>query len=877
VDTPEQEQHKQPPSGREMSLPPGFGTVLALLACLAAAWLAAGSTGLLAHPLRRALTLIALGAALLAPRLGTLRPALRALLTPLVAVLAAYLAMLPARPANILAAALVLAFFAFLNDGRGKNPFLAGATAVVVLALYVLARTSIPWLWLLADRIGRAAGTLGGVTGAPLHVGASFAGLDFLLVMSLFWALSLRYTKPPRRTRALSGFVAIAGGHLVYLIVLAQAPHLLAALPEPAGQAGGSLARWLHKALPWNAPVIAGLIQLAIAGAMVRWATWSPTTDGEPAARPTLSGRARVTLVAAALSMAILVPVVTTLSAEPLDLTGRKIVFYEKGFLNWLKPTHGSYGRLSSGMYGMLPVFVESLGARSVISPELAAEDLENADALVLLNPNEPWADGQLDRIHTFVRQGGSLLLMGEHTEIDPNGSNRFNEVLAPTALRVRFDSATFAVGGWLHSYETISHPVTTGIPDDRNQFGVVIGASVQTRWPARPLLIGRWGWADPGDEASERAMMGNGRYDSGERLGDVVLAAEQPLGQGRVIAFGDTSSFQNAIEVTSHVFTSRLFAYLAGSAGNAHPWWRQLLGLLACAFLTALLCWRSSLTRTVLVVLGLAAAVVICQQTTATAANSLLPDGRATTPNHLAYIDASHLNAYSGESWRPDGIGGLALTLMRNSYLTLALPELTSARLEKAGLLVSIAPTRAYTETEIDAIAEFVDGGGLLVINAGYDDAHASEPLLERFGFGFGTDDSIEPAPLGHFKSPYLESNSRRVYVRFHAAWPIRCTDPNAQTVAYGRDNQPVAILRRVGAGQVLFVGDTGFALNKNLEQENGQPFEGLRENADFWRWLITLLRDEMMWFPPALQGPAHTTATESVTGGATAEEVQP
>jgi hypothetical protein len=298
-------------------------------------------------------------------------------------------------------------------------------------------------------------------------------------------------------------------------------------------------------------------------------------------------------------------------------------------------------------------------------------------------------------------------------------------------------------------------------------------------------------------------------------------------------------------------------------------------LGVLACAFLAALLCWHSSLARTILVVLGLASAVVICQQTTAAAGN-VLPDGRATTPNHLAYIDASHLNAYSGESWRPDGTGGLALTLMRNGYLTLALPELTSARLEKAGLLISIAPAQPFTQSEIDTIAEFVEGGGLFIINTSYDDARASEPLLQRFGFGFGQNDSQEPAPLGHFKSPYLESDSRRVYVRFHAAWPIRCTDPNARTIAYGRDNQPVAILRRVGAGQVLFVGDTGFALNKNLEQENGQPFEGLRENADFWRWLIALLRDESMWLPAALQSPADTTESAPDQAPA-AEEVQP
>ncbi len=871
----EQEQCEPRPTGHGECLPPAFGTVLALLACLAGAWIAAGSTGLLAHPLRRILTLAALAVALLAPGTGTLRPALRRLLAPIVAVLAAYMVMLAALPANILAAALVLAFFAFVSNEKGRNPFLAAAAAVAVFGLSVLARTSIPWVWLLADDAGRFIGTIGGLAAPPLRVGATFAGLDFLLVMSILWALSLRYTKPPRRARALCGFFAIAGGHLVYLIGLAHVPNLLAAIPEPIDPIGWSLARLLHEALPWNAPAIAALIHLAIAGAMLRWTAWSPTADNGPVAPPVLSLRARSALAAAALSMAILVPVVATLYTHPLDVQGKKIVFYEKGFLNWLKPTHGSYGRLSSGMYGMLPVFVESLGATSVISADLSEEDLRNADALVLLNPDQPWADGQLDRIHSFVRRGGSLLLMGEHTEIDPNGSNRFNEVLAPTAMRVRFDSATFAVGGWLHSYETIGHPITTGIPDDRNQFGVVIGASVQTRWPARPLLVGRWGWSDPGDEASERAMMGNGRYDGGELLGDVVLAAEQPLGRGRVIVFGDTSSFQNAIAVTSHVFTSRLFAYLAGSTDDAHPWWRQYLGVLACALLMALLCWRSSLARTVLIVLGLAASVAICHETSS-GADNVLPDGRSASPNNLAYIDASHLEACSGESWRPDGTGGLALTLMRNGYLTLALPELTSPRLEKAGLLISIAPARPFSPAQIEAITKFVNDGGLFVMNVGYDDARASAPLLTQFGFGFGQDDALEPAPLGHFKSPYLESDSHRVYVRFHAAWPLRCTDPNAQIIAYGRDNRPVAILRRIGAGKVVLVGDTSFAMNKNLEQESGQPFEGLRENADFWRWLIALARDETMWIPPALQSVPNTGNNNPVPN-VPAEEVTP
>ncbi len=168
------------------------------------------------------------------------------------------------------------------------------------------------------------------------------------------------------------------------------------------------------------------------------------------------------------------------------------------------------------------------------------------------------------------------------------------NDVLAPTVMRVAFDSAEFAIGGWLQSYEAMSHPTSAGIDDQQNQFGVVIGASVEARWPARPLLVGRFGWADCGDARNVgEALLGNRRYDPGEKLGDVVLAAEQPLGAGKVICFGDTSMFTNGLTVGCHEYTSRLFAYLAAGGETPQATWRQLVGLDVAVLLRVVLIWQ--------------------------------------------------------------------------------------------------------------------------------------------------------------------------------------------------------------------------------------------------------------------------------------------
>jgi hypothetical protein len=192
----------------------------------------------------------------------------------------------------------------------------------------------------------------------------------------------------------------------------------------------------------------------------------------------------------------------------------------------------------------------------------------------------------------------------------------------------------------------------------------------------------------------------------------------------------------------------------------------------------------------------------------------------------------------------------------MRNNYLTHCLTEFTAERIEKAHLLISVAPSRGFSRKEQELVRDFVINGGTFIIMTGPDCAHPSRSLLSSLGFSIGVPepDSPEPAALGHFKSPYLSFGDQQVFVRFHAAWPVYCNDSNARVIAYGQNETPIIIIRSIGAGKAVVIGDTCFAMNKNLEWEGGQPFEGMRENADFWRWFITQLRDQEMWIPPAL-----------------------
>jgi len=767
-----------------------------------------------------------------------------------------------------------------VRGGVARRALACATFAAATLAVYRVVNTSVGPVWLASDRFGAAlGGAIGALVGRPLAVGATFGGVDFLVLMAAWCAAWCMETAEPGRSRRLWGAAAILAAQGLYLVVVAFAADALAWLPPADPKVEERL--WLstlRHAIPWNLPLAGALLHAGVVAVMARRSAWrggERAAAGAPARFAAFVRGGCVAAAAAGLALA------TTQPVGRLTLDGKKIVFYEKCFGNWLKPQHEDYGRLSIGMYGLLPAFVRSLGAQCVVSPDLSAADIEGADALVLIFPNEPWAGGQLDRIRAFVEGGGSLLVLGEHTVREKNGGARFNDVLKGTGMEVPFDSATYAVGGWLQSFEALAHPVTLGMADDRNQYGIVIGASVAVRWPARPVIVGRWGWSDGGDEAGP-AMMGDHAYNAGEKLGDMVLVAEQRVGDGRIVVFGDTSSFSNGINMGAHEFTSRLLAYLAGPGGGPQSGGRGWLALFCGVALVGLLARRAAPAEFALALLALAVLRTAGVRAAGRAAEQA-PDGARAGDCRLAYVDESHLGLFSGESWRDDGLMGLAMNLMRNGYLTLLMQDFSAARLERADLFVGVAPARAYTGDERRAIRRFIEKGGLFVTTVGYDERGPSQALLRDLGLEVGDGRrrdarSADVRPMGFFKSRYLKADDGYRYVRFHAAWPVAALEPDADVLAYGKGDLPVILARQIGRGRAVLVGDSCFALNGNLEVEGGQPFEGMRENPHFWRWLVTYLRDRRLWVPPAPANALPATnalpaASAAPAGGAAGE----
>jgi hypothetical protein len=143
-----------------------------------------------------------------------------------------------------------------------------------------------------------------------------------------------------------------------------------------------------------------------------------------------------------ALGLALLVLAVAIVSMGPLFQPRRgTILFHDTGHLEWGRPDFGQYGPRSGGAFGLLPDYLAAYGYQAQIGP-LTEENLEKAQAAILINLPANLGTEEKERLLAFVDAGGGLIIWGEHTGV---GSIRepINDLLAHLPgqpIHLRFD-----------------------------------------------------------------------------------------------------------------------------------------------------------------------------------------------------------------------------------------------------------------------------------------------------------------------------------------------------------------------------------------------------------------------------------------------------
>ena len=188
---------------------------------------------------------------------------------------------------------------------------------------------------------------------------------------------------------------------------------------------------------------------------------------------------------------------------------------------------------------------------------------------------------------------------------------------------------------------------------------------------------------------------------------------------------------------------------------------------------------------------------------------------------------------------------------------MPLLAPDLTEERLERAGLLISIAPARGFSPAEHRTIDNFLGAGGTLICMVGAEESRPSDQLLAGFDFQVPPspvppgDNAREPAPRGAFQQLFGNSSDTR-YVQFYAGWPLNCTASDAKewiVWSDGTNDEPIVVSHSKAGGTVVVIADTYFASNENLEMAEAS----VPDNIRFWRWLLSrVVVGQEEWNPP-------------------------
>jgi len=487
---------------------------------------------------------------------------------------------------------------------------------------------------------------------------------------------------------------------------------------------------------------------------------------------------------------------------------------------------------------------------------------LDNANILIMINLNKSIPLDDRELIWNFVKNGGGLLIFGEHTGmfIDnddlKSGKDYLNEVLMPTGIKVNFDTADLFPEGWKYAAVPLPHPVTRNLGFDVGTTSV--GASLNLTGDAKPVIVGRYSFSDKANLTAP-GHLGDRSYDIGERLGDIVIAASDTYGKGNVLVFGDTSYVFNSAVPFKYKLVDNSISWLLSHKSPflaVIPWFSAIMiGFLALFYFFGM---RASRNTAFFASISIVIALSLVVSGAINESLIKIPDKEKA---NIAWIDHAHINQFDLVGDTSGSIDGLIINLFRNGYMPLVARDKNDfSNISTGQVLIIIAPTKGYTSREVSKISDFVKNGGLLIISAGYDNRKPLEPLLLFFGMDIGRTPLGSPPWIVETHGPgagivTLDNLNKYWHKpKFMEVHPVEASGKYDQItwLKHEGTNYNLIITKDYGNGKEVLIGDARFLLNENLESPSpslGEPKEQYQlqwlGNIELFRSIITKYKE--------------------------------
>ena len=373
---------------------------------------------------------------------------------------------------------------------------------------------------------------------------------------------------------------------------------------------------------------------------------------------------------------------------------------------------------------------------------------LKEVDVLIIKTPTTRYQPDEIDAMERFVRAGGGLFVIGDHTNLF-GMTEALNEVTERFDIRFRDDDTFDVVSGapskWRKSLWP-QHPISAAV----SEFEFETSSSIMLEGSGWAPILGYGLGSEPADY-NNPGFFGDIRIQSDEDFGFFLQHVVKSFGNGRVAVFSDSTTLSNF----SLFFPGRRELALATVEYLNHEasplqWTRWVFAVVAFASLALLLAlprqrpWyveTSAMFAGFLLGAGVASAASMRLELPA------LPDD-----TQVVYIhrDSSHARFPSilvdANSEDFDGFDTFVMASQRLGYVPVVGDDLLQA-FTRADIVILLHATANFTEEQRTAAIRFVtNGGAIFVADDLFKSGEATNEVLAGFGLSVRTMHQFEP-----------------------------------------------------------------------------------------------------------------------------------
>ncbi len=388
----------------------------------------------------------------------------------------------------------------------------------------------------------------------------------------------------------------------------------------------------------------------------------------------------------------------------------------------------------------------------------ITAEVLDNCDILMLKIPTRPFTQDEIDAIVSFVKKGGSLFLIGDHTNVF-GSSVYLNPIASRFGFKFRYD-CLFDIERVFEQVYTrpriLPHPIIQRMPPFL--FAVSCSIEPSSFFPERVILAGGLKKIDIDYSSSNFYPQVADRL--GMWFGNFHQAVAVKYGRGRVVGFTDSTVYSNFA-----AFYPGKPEFLLGAVDwlnrkNRFAWLNKFFLIISvCCFLVAAYVFPRKGTGNFgfasIAFVGVIFSVSLAIFLFGALNRSVYRPPKPISKFNSIVFEQDHcdydlpLLGFVREPYR--GYEIFYQWILRLGYYPFAVPgvEESIEKAEKTGLILFINPSVDFTGKEIDALERFVsDGGRLLVADRVDNSSNASIKLLDRFGMSADKAVKVEATP---------------------------------------------------------------------------------------------------------------------------------